>query len=151
MLHRQAVQFTPPGAEGVLSMTARPLFREEAMFGEGLLGESGQVCPRTFFIYLFFLLFVSAGGPDKPGRGSGWQRGFCCGAAWFTIAPLWGWRLCFVFPEEITPSSALQRERERRRRIMQRRSGNKVGTVQEFKSCLHTGILLPLQLNLLPV
>lgn len=34
---------------------------------------------------------------------------------------------------------------------MQRQSGNKVGTVQEFKSCHHTGILLPLQLNMLPI
>lgn len=104
MLHREAVQFTPLRTER--PCTARPLFREEAMFGDGLLGESGQVCPHTFFFF-FFLVFVS---PDKSGRGSGWQRGFCCGAPWLTMAPVWGWRLCFVFPGEITPSSALQGE-----------------------------------------
>lgn len=52
MLHREAVQFTPLRTER--PCTARPLFREEAMFGDGLLGESGQVCPHTFFFFFFF-------------------------------------------------------------------------------------------------
>lgn len=81
MLHREAVQFTPLRTER--PCTARPLFREEAMFGDGLLGESGQVCPHTFFFFFFWCSFlqtsragVLAGREDSVvvPRGSQWHQ-----------------------------------------------------------------------------
>lgn len=105
----------------------------------------------SFFLYFFSFFFWCLLVQEAQTSQGFWlaERLFCCGAARLTMAPLWGWRLCFVLPGEITPSSALQRER--RCKIMQRRNGNKVGSVQEFKSCLHAVVLLPLQLNALPI
>lgn len=77
------------------------------MFGDWLLSDS----PHTFYLFCFFSVFASAGGPDEPGprvlagredsvvvpRGSQWHH---CGDGDCALSS----------PGEITPSSALQGE-----------------------------------------
>lgn len=62
-----------------------------------------------FFIFYFWCLFLQEAQTSRARGVLAGREDSAVVPAWFTMAPLWGWRLCFVFPSgEITPSSALQ-------------------------------------------